>query len=150
MFRRSYEIAQDLGNPVVTEDARIKLGIATAHHVLSGFCSTMNDVNKPNLQKILDFKSARTDTFFGDEEPQPDEGPSSQTEVLQELSMQENISEELVAENGAPADETDAVDDADQQPKESETEEIETTDKTEKDLSDAGVTSEHEDNKESS
>lgn len=65
MFKRSYKIAQDLGNPVVTEDARIQLGIASAHHVLSGLCSTMNDLNKNNLQKILDFKSVRQDAFLG-------------------------------------------------------------------------------------
>lgn len=80
MFKRSYEIAQDLGNPVITEDARIQLGIASAHHVLSGLCSTMNDLNKNNLQKILDFKSARQDAFleeiYGSNESNKEEIPA--------------------------------------------------------------------------
>ncbi|EDO47081.1 predicted protein, partial [Nematostella vectensis] len=63
MFQRAYEIAQDLHNPVITEQARIQLGIASGHVVLSGYASCMNDVNKPNIIRILDFKSTREDSF---------------------------------------------------------------------------------------
>lgn len=149
MFKRAYEIAQDLGNPVITEDARIKLGIAVAHHVLGGICGAMNDVNKPNLQRLLDFKSARLDTFGGEIQPEPPEGTSSRAEVVPELSNQQSTSEESgVAENSTPNDETATGDDDDQPAKDSENEQIETKDQTEHD--DSGVNSEQEENKDTS
>lgn len=150
MFKRAYEIAQDLGNPVIAEDARIKLGIAVAHHVLGGFCGAMNDINKPNLQRLLDFKSARLDTFGGEIQPESREGPSSRAEVVPEPSNQQSTSEESgVAENSTPNDEIiTASDDDDQQPKDSENEQLETKDQSEH--IDSGVNSEQEENKEDS
>lgn len=150
MFKRAYEIAQDLGNPVIAEDARIKLGIAVAHHVLGGICGAMNDINKPNLQRLLDFKSARLDTFGGELQPEQREGPSSRAEVVPELSNQQSTSEESgVAENSTPNDEITMAGDDDQQPEDSEntqqTEQIETKDESER--KDSGVNSEHEESK---
>lgn len=101
MFKRAYEIAQDLGNPVVTEDARIQLGIASSHLILSGFCSTMNVVNKPNLQKLLDFKSSRAESFFGGEEDgAPEQGTSSRAEVVPDSDSQGSTAQDSgIAEN---------------------------------------------------
>lgn len=147
MFKRAYEIAQDLGNPVVIEDARIQLGIASAHNVLRGFCSTMNNVNKINLQKILDFKSARLDAFVGEVNDQTSEEPSSRNEVLPDLDSP--TEESGVVENGE-ATEPVETGESNLQPVSAEGEAEAAEGSENKETEDSGVTSEQEEEKKES
>ena len=78
MYRRGFEIAQDLAAVETTETTRVEYGIALAHTLLAGYSQCMDQVGKSNLQRLLDFKSARWDTFSeesaaeeGDEGSQP-------------------------------------------------------------------------------
>lgn len=142
MFKRAYELAQDLGNPVVTEDARIQLGIASSHLVLSGFCSTMNVVNKPNLQKLLDFKSSRAESFFGGEEDgTPEQGTNSRAEVIPDPDSQGSTAQDSgIAENEDAKAEVDDVSSKEVGEEKDETTAKEATNET----TDSGATSEHE------
>ncbi|XP_031553571.1 tetratricopeptide repeat protein 29-like [Actinia tenebrosa] len=95
MFKRAYEIAQDLGNPVVIENARIQLGITNGHLMLSGFSTTMNNVCKSNIQKILDFKSSRSDSFSDGEQRHDNQ---SRAEVHIDSESQDSAQESGVQE----------------------------------------------------
>ena len=72
MYRRGFEIAQDLAAVETTETTRVEYGIALAHTLLAGYSQCMDQVGKSNLQRLLDFKSARWDTFS--EESAAEEG----------------------------------------------------------------------------
>lgn len=78
MYRRGFEIAQDLAAVETTETTRVEYGIALAHTLLAGYSQCMDQVGKSNMQRLLDFKSSRWDTFSeesaaekGDEGSQP-------------------------------------------------------------------------------
>ena len=78
MYRRGFEIAQDLAAVETTETTRVEYGIALAHTLLAGYSQCMDQVGKSNMQRLLDFKSSRWDTFSeesaaeeGDEGGQP-------------------------------------------------------------------------------
>ena len=78
MYRRGFEIAQDLATVEITETTRVEYGIALAHTLLAGYSQCMDQVGKSNIQRLLDFKSSRWDTFSeeaaaeeGDEGSQP-------------------------------------------------------------------------------
>ena len=84
MYRRGFEIAQDLAAVETTETTRVEYGVALAHTLLAGYSQCMDQVSKSNIQRLLDFKSSRWDTFseeatLGDEEGEENEGsqPSS-------------------------------------------------------------------------
>ena len=63
MYRRGFEIAQDLAAVETTENTRMEYGIALAHTLLAGYSQCMDQVGKNNMQRLLDFKSSRWDTF---------------------------------------------------------------------------------------
>jgi len=78
MYRRGFEIAQDLAAVETTETTRVEYGIALAHTLLARYSQCMDQVGKSNMQRLLDFKSSRWDTFSeesaaeeGDEGSQP-------------------------------------------------------------------------------
>lgn len=79
MYRRGFEIAQDLAAVETTETTRVEYGIALAHTLFTGYSQCMDQINKGNIQRLLDFKSSRWDTFSdeaiaeeeGSEESQP-------------------------------------------------------------------------------
>ena len=78
MYRRGFEIAQDLAVVETTETTRVEYGIALAHTLLAGYSQCMDQVGKSNMQRLLDFKSSRWDTFSeeaalqeGDEDSRP-------------------------------------------------------------------------------
>lgn len=72
MYRRGFEIAQDLAAVETTEATRVEYGMALAHTLLAGYSQCMDQVGKSNMQRLLDFKSSRWDTFS--EEATLDEG----------------------------------------------------------------------------
>lgn len=72
MYRRGFEIAQDLAAVETTETTRVEYGIALAHTLLAGYSQCMDQVGKSNMQRLLDFKSSRWDTFS--EESAAEEG----------------------------------------------------------------------------
>lgn len=63
MFKRAFEIANDLGEWEVIQRCRVELGVAVAHTALGGYSECMNNLEKPNIQRLLDFKSARFESF---------------------------------------------------------------------------------------
>ncbi|KAK2563254.1 Tetratricopeptide repeat protein 29, partial [Acropora cervicornis] len=67
MYRRGFEIAQDLAALETTETTRVEYGIALAHTLLTGYSQCMDQVSKNNTQRLLDFKSSRWDTFSEEE-----------------------------------------------------------------------------------
>lgn len=79
MYRRGFEIAQDLAAVETTETTRVEYGIALAHTLLAGYSQCMDRVCKSNIQRLLDFKSSRWDTFSEEAAFEGDEGsePSS-------------------------------------------------------------------------
>lgn len=81
MYRRGFEIAQDLASVETTETTRVEYGIALAHTLFAGYSQCMDQVGKSNMQRLLDFKSSRWDTFSeearGDDEDDEGSQPSS-------------------------------------------------------------------------
>ena len=79
MYRRGFEIAQDLAAVEITETTRVEFGMALAHTLLAGYSQCMDQVGKNNMQRLLDFKSSRWDTFSEEAALEDDEGsrPSS-------------------------------------------------------------------------
>lgn len=63
MFTRAYEIANDLGERDIIENTRVVLGIAVAHTVFGTYSECMDNLDKANVQRLLDFKSARVESF---------------------------------------------------------------------------------------
>lgn len=63
MYRRGFEIAQDLAAVETTETTRVEYGVALAHTLLAGYSQCMDQLSKSNMQRLLDFKSSRWDTF---------------------------------------------------------------------------------------
>lgn len=63
MYRRGFEIAQDLTAVETTETTRVEYGVALAHTLLAGYSQCMDQLSKSNMQRLLDFKSSRWDTF---------------------------------------------------------------------------------------
>lgn len=97
MFKRAYEIANELGEQEAIEQSRVELGVAAAHTVLGGYSECMDNLDKANIQRLLDFKSARLESFT-------DEGKE---EYLAEVSqeMGETKSEgSNTGESGVAAD----------------------------------------------
>lgn len=141
MFKRAYEIAQDLGNPIVIENARIQLGIANGHLILSGFSTTMNNVCKTNIQKILGFKSSRLDSFTdGEQDVLLHHDSQSRVEVHLESESQDSAQESGIQETN----EAEVEESAKEQPSE---EENSGTEAKENAGSDSGITSELEEEK---
>ena len=137
MFKRAYEIANELGEPEAIEQSRVELGVAAAHTVLGGYSQCMDNLDKANIQRLLDFKSARLESFT-------DEGKE---EYLAEVSLEagETQSEESnTGESGVAVA-------SDQGPSEAE-ETLENQDKNDNQTMDtngvnSGVTSETENGK---
>lgn len=63
MYTRGFEIAQDLAAVETTETTRVEYGIALAHTIFTGYSQCLDQVGKCNIQRLLDFKSSRLDTF---------------------------------------------------------------------------------------
>lgn len=63
MFTRAYEIANDLGETETIEQSRVQMGIAVAHTVLDGYSECMDNLDKPNMERLLVFKSTRLESF---------------------------------------------------------------------------------------
>ena len=63
MYTRGFEIAQDLAAVETTETTRVEYGIALAHTIFTGYSQCLDQVGKSNIQRLLDFKSSRLDTF---------------------------------------------------------------------------------------
>lgn len=78
MYRRGFEIAQDLAAVETTETTRVEYGIALAHTLFTGYSQCMDQVNKNNIQRLLDFKSSRWDTFSEEVTAENEGGEDSQ------------------------------------------------------------------------
>lgn len=78
MYRRGFEIAQDLAAVETTETTRVEYGIALAHTLLTGYSQCMDQVGKSNIQRLLDFKSSRWDTFSEEATADDEVGEGSQ------------------------------------------------------------------------
>lgn len=113
MYRRGFEIAQDLAAVETTETTRVEYGMALAHTLLAGYSQCMDQAGKTNMQRLLDFKSSRWDTFseeatLGDEE---NEG-SPPSSAVGTGDNGDSVEEENGKENGTtePAREGEAKD----------------------------------------
>ena len=78
MYRRGFEIAQDLAVVETTETTRVEYGIALAHTLFTGYSQCMDQVTKNNIQRLLDFKSSRWDTFSEEVAAENEGGEDSQ------------------------------------------------------------------------
>lgn len=104
MYRRGFEIAQDLAAVETTETTRVEYGIALAHTLFTGYAHCMDQVNKSNIQRLLDFKSSRWDTFSEEataldqggegSRPSSDVGSGENGGSLEEEGEMENIATE--------------------------------------------------------
>ena len=113
MYRRGFEIAQDLAAVETTETTRVEYGIALAHTLLAGYSQCMDQVGKSNMQRLLDFKSSRWDTFSeeaaleeGDEGSQPSSavGSGENGDSVEGEGEKENVATDPAPE-GEPKDE---------------------------------------------
>ena len=89
MYRRGFEIAQDLAVVETVETTRVEYGIALAHTLLTGYSQCMDQFNKSNVQRLLDFKSSRWDTFSEEARIQ-EEGGLEDSQPSSELGSVEN------------------------------------------------------------
>ena len=131
MYTRGFEIAQDLAAVETTETTRVEYGIALAHTIFTGYSQCLDQVGKSNIQRLLDFKSSRLDTFseeaIADDEAAKGSLPSS------DLGSGENDEPPLGdGEENLPSDTAPGV---------------ETKDEVTNGGTDSGVTSEGEDGK---
>ena len=95
LYRRAFEIAQDLGSTEVTEGTRVQYGIAVAHTILGGYTETMDQIiDKLNIQRLLDFKSSRINTFS-------DEAQVEEAELDADARMEETTGDAGSQESGA-------------------------------------------------
>lgn len=94
MYKRAFEIANDLGEWVVIQRCRVELGVAVAHTTLGGYSECMNNLDKQNIQRLLDFKSARLESFT-------DEGKE---EYLSEVSQKTGETKSEVSNNDGESD----------------------------------------------
>jgi len=62
-FQCAYEVARELNDPETIEVTRVQYGIAIAHSLLAGFAECLNDITRPNTERILSWKSSRIDSF---------------------------------------------------------------------------------------
>ena len=78
MYRRGFEIAQDLASVETTETTRVEYGMALAHTIFTGYSQCLDQVGKSSIQRLLDFKSSRWDTFSAEATADDDGGEGSQ------------------------------------------------------------------------
>ena len=97
MYRRGFEIAQDLAVVETIETTRVDYGIGLAHTLLTGYSECMDQVNKSNMQRLLDFKRSRWNTFSEEDE---DNGGTAYR-----ISQQNSIVGSQTKDNDLPCEE---------------------------------------------
>ncbi|ESO89436.1 hypothetical protein LOTGIDRAFT_125277 [Lottia gigantea] len=73
-FSKAYNISRSLGETVSINTNRVQYGISMAHRMMAGFGAHLVDISQPSIERIVDWKSSRTDEF---DKPFPEPSKSS-------------------------------------------------------------------------
>ncbi|KAK6172611.1 hypothetical protein SNE40_016231 [Patella caerulea] len=85
-FSKAYNISRSLGQTSAIHVNRVQYGIALAHRMMSGFGKHLVQTNQPSIERLTEWKSARTDEF---DKPFPDPEAEELVDETPGLQLQE-------------------------------------------------------------
>ncbi|XP_041356982.1 tetratricopeptide repeat protein 29-like [Gigantopelta aegis] len=92
-FSKAYNVSRAMGEASLIHANRVQYGIAMAHRMLKGFGNHIIQGHQPCLERLIEWKSARTDEF---EKPIPN--PSTPTDVRKSVTKPEKKDTKAIEE----------------------------------------------------